>query len=529
MKNIHRQQGASTLLITVVLLAVLLMVGLLSTRFQVFEQRTSANQVHATMVASVAEGAINEGLEYLKSNARFINSDQEANGSTPAGWLSTTTPQWIPCTTAVPSGEFDPCLAEVDATRRAQMYRFVSNSKTRLPLEDVLGTTQTFTKVDDKTANYNVYATLCRLDIETNPAAPACVLEPVGQSPVAITLVAHGALPGQQASSTVKSILATSRAIATPPNVPLIAAGIVSGLGSAEIIPNPNAGGFGVPLSIWTDSDVEVDSGGAFRTCHLGEWLNSNTTEQFDGITRCVKCSCKGLPPDRGLLSGKDPSTPGYEGIDIMDLDGNSNGDLPDTAFFPQEPLDDPNNNFDDSPFEYTFGVDVVNEGETTVRTDCVTDDNPSGNCENQFLLDVDAQIIADCSSLDASSTGLYWVQGNCELDSRVGTPSFPVAIIVDKCLSIKGNTEFFGLMYTRGGQAGGCANPDETLTGLGGGQIYGAIVAHGGVKIRGSMQMIYNQTVLNNLGNSPDFQRFGFLPGSWSDSVCDDDGGICK
>lgn len=532
MPNLRHQSGLSTLMMAVILLVVLLMMSLFASRFQIFEQKTSVNKVRSAMAASVSEAAINQGLEYIKANAKFVVSDKEAVGAVPAGWLSASTPRWEPCSNPVDAGEFDPCLAEVDEDRRARMYRFVSDGETRLPLENIFDNPQVFDQVGAYDANYDVFATLCRVDTETNPAVPDCALEPPTPGPIAITLVSRANLPSENARSTVKSTIATARIISNPPNVPLIAAGIVSGLGSAEIVPNPNAGGVGVPLSIWTNSNVDITKeaggAGAFATCHLGEFLQNfsgaNGPEFYDGITKCTSCTCSGLPPDRGLISGKDPGTPGYEGIDVMDIDGNANGDLPDTSYFPREPLDDPNNNFDDSVFEYTFGVDVVDEGSTAVRMDCITDENPGGNCETQFLLDIGATIINDCSSLSAASEGVYWVVGACAINQQVGTPSAPVALIVDGCLDVKGQTEFYGLLYVRAG----CANPDEAFSAAGGGQIYGAVVSDGGVKIRGSIQMIYNEAVLNNLGNSPAFMRFGFLPGSWSDDVCPNDGGLC-
>jgi len=290
-----------------------------------------------------------------------------------------------------------------------------------------------------------------------------------------------------------------------------------------------------VPLSIWTNENVditkEVGGAGAFMTCHLGEFLSNFSggggPEEFDGITKCEKCSCNGLGPEDGLLSGKDPGTPGYEGPDVMDVDGNANGDLPDTSFFPSEGLDNNANGFDDSVFEYTFGVDVVTEGETVVRTDCVSDDNPGGNCETQFIIDANAIVLASCDSLDASSSGLYWITGDCDINQVIGSPSYPVGLIVDGCLNVRGQTEFYGLLYTRGGR-GSCTDPDRAFTAAGGGQLYGAIVVDGGVKIRGSVQMIYNDTVLKNLGNSPAFVRYGVLPGSWTDDVCPADSGRC-
>ena len=36
-----------------------------------------------------------------------------------------------------------------------------------------------------------------------------------------------------------------------PPNVPLTTRSNFEGLGTVEVVPNPNAGGIGVPVSVW--------------------------------------------------------------------------------------------------------------------------------------------------------------------------------------------------------------------------------------------------------------------------------------
>jgi len=229
--SFNNQKGMSTLLVAVILLAVLLVLSLFATRFQVFETRASTNKVRAEMAASVSEAALNQGLEYIKSNARFITSDRAATASMPVGWLNVDDPSWQPCTAAVDAGEFDPCLAEPNEDRRANMYRFARDGSTRLPLADFFGADQLFNQVGRFDAEYDVYATLCLVDVETNPAAPDCLLNPENPGPTAVMLVARGGLPGENARMTMRHIVASSRIIANPPNVPLIAAGIVSGLG----------------------------------------------------------------------------------------------------------------------------------------------------------------------------------------------------------------------------------------------------------------------------------------------------------
>lgn len=526
----RRTRGMATLTIAVLVLVVLMVMTLFAIRMGLFEQRTSVNDNRAQLVETVAEGALNQGTEYIKANSRLLLSTSEGAAGLGAGWLSESAPRWQPCSEAFAGEGFDPCLSEPDEDRRSQMYRFLADGSTEFPLEDLMGTRQLFDEVGGFPVEYRVSATLCR--VVMIGTEPVCQIDPEQDSQVAITLVSEAQLPTENATARMRQIIASFRLLPEPPNVPLVAANVITGLGSAEIVPNPNAGGAGVPLSIWANSNVDITKeaggAGAFTTCHLGEWLGNFTSsgpENYDGIQRCEACSCKGLGPEDGLLSGKDPGTPGYEGIDVMDVDGNGNGDLPDTSYFPKEPLDDPNNDFDDSIFEYVLGGNSTDEGATSPRMDCVSDENPGGNCETQHLIDLGAEVVATCAGLNSASAGLYWVAGECSLGSQVGTPSNPVMLVVEGCMKVSGQTEFYGLIYQR---ASACTDLSKGFAANGGGQLYGAIVVDAPVKIAGSVQFIYNDTVLKNLASSAAFKRYGVLPGSWSDEACFDEDRNC-
>lgn len=524
-RSIKRQTGMATLTVAVIMLFLLLVAALFAVRLNGFEQRSAINENRIQLAATVAEAGLNQGLELVKAAARVVASESPAVGTAPAGWLAPGLERWQPCSVAPPAGMMDPCLSEPNAARRATMYRYLSAGSTALPLAEYTGSAQVFEDVGAFPVEYRVAATLCRID-STDIGNPNCSFSPPTDHQVAITLVSEAVLPTEDTVARQRQIIATFRVIASPPNVPLVAASMLSGLGSAEIIPNPNAGGVGVPLSIWSGQDVNIDSGGTFRTCHLGEWLGnspSGSPENYDGIQRCENCTCQGLTTDRGLLSGKGG---GNEGPDIMDVDNNTNGTLPDSSYFPLEPMDDPNNRFDDSIFEYVLGLDTTEEGATTPRTDCISDENPGGNCEDQALYDLGARIVANCTAMNTSSAGLYWVRGDCHMSTQVGTPSNPVFMMVDGCISANANMQVYGLVYHR---ATTCADLDNGFSATGGGQIYGAVVTTSGVKIRGSVQFIYNQTVLNNLGNSPSFKRYGVVPSSWSDQACFDADGDCR
>lgn len=63
--------------------------------------------------------------------------------------------------------------------------------------------------------------------------------------------------------------------LANAPDAPLIVAGGLDVSGNFEVAANPNGGGTGVPLSIWTDADVDLDTGSG-TTCGLEEHLTGN-------------------------------------------------------------------------------------------------------------------------------------------------------------------------------------------------------------------------------------------------------------
>jgi len=84
---------------------------------------------------------------------------------------------------------------------------------------------------------------------------------------------------------------------------PITAAGNVALGGNFNVIANPNAGGTGVPVSIWSQVTVPAPSGAA-KSCHLGDYLRDE--------------NCSAAP-----ISSKDG-----KGLDIADGDANFPPDL---------------------------------------------------------------------------------------------------------------------------------------------------------------------------------------------------------
>jgi hypothetical protein len=546
-RSVQRQRGIGTLIVALVMLAILTVVVLFATQVGMFEQRTAANQNFAKLAAQTSEANLNIAAEFIKASNREISKESGTGWLNPAG-AEDGRPSWTRCSAATGAAA-RACATEPDATRRAQMWVIANlqdNARFRVVLAGMGGVVLKAGGVGADFEGFDVvpvvHALLCRFE-RVDPTIPQpnrCVLEPDPDNlgPVAVTLVSEAAVRGagvgtfagrDGASATLKQTFANYRTIGSAPNVPIIASGSVNLQGgTADIVASPNSGGFGVALSVWSADKVSFDASGggggtgAIKSCHLGEWLtnpNNASPQRYDGITICSNCKCDGLAPGKGLLSGKytaQGSGAGRDkGVDILDTaDDGANPPIQEfpRGFFPRPPYDDPNDPLDDSLFEYVFNIDVVDrEGK------CV--DMQDGKCQDTIFLEENAIKVANCGGLTANSTGMYWSEGACRLpNGQVGTPSEPVVIVADSEIVLSAGTVFYGMIFMRS-PAGGALR-DLEFTANGSPQLYGAIIAEGSVKLRGSPGIIYNQTVLNNIANSDAFSRFGPVPSSWSDDV---------
>jgi hypothetical protein len=481
-----RQRGVSTLLFAMLFLAILTVVTLFAARVGLSEQRTSGNEYRHKMAFQVAEAGLSQSIEYLKGKTDVLVSTVEN------GWLFDGDPHWVPCLPAPPAGTFNPC-DQLPPEVVAGSYRYQgpeAGDKTgRLPVVSPAGTTQNVGGFD---ASFDSYATLCRLDLST--ATPQCSLSPSKEGTFYLTIVSVGKLADENASAVVKQSFGTFRLFGRGPDAPLIASGTVGALGNSQLVPNPDAGGFGVPVSVWTKGAATIDQA-SFATCQLGEWMANYGTpapsaaDVVNGV--CASCTCNGLCPGSGLLSGNAKSCPTakdkLEGEDILDVDSHVSDASPklrDSQYFP------------DDLFAYVFGV-------------------PSSSADS--YLTNNAEVVASCSTLTTADTGLHWYKGtDCSLGaSNVGSLQKPVVLVSDGPVKLNANQQFFGIVFVRSK-----AGPGDLFTANGGGQVYGSVILEGSGSLKGNPTLVYNKAVLQNILNSPAFVRYGPIPGSWSDTI---------
>jgi len=552
----RHQRGVTTLVVVLSLLVILTLVILGASNVALFEQKTATNENRQKIADQAAEYGVNLAGEFLKANLTKISSKKTD------GWLVTgATPDtlhWVSCNGLTTF----PCNAERDTTRRNNMYYYSFGGNNWINYGAINGSLASNGGAGGTTfpVTTRVAALLCRVDTTLTKVvggatvpAPDCRLNPsnLSASRVAVTFISDATLDNENTAARVKETWASYSASVGISAVPLVASGSIEGLGNANIVPAPNGAGYGVPVSIWSPCPVDIEQSppttyptgcvappgsgvGSVSTCQLGDFLKN--TPEADLLTTCASgnnCSC-GSASGSDFLSGHTGSTK-KEGVDILDVDGNhgtnlqgestgcgpsgAQGCIPDITFFPGREMDKNTDPLDDSLFEYVFGQEAVAET-TSLPVNPVSTTCGSGtqNCAVYALTDVlGATTLADCSSLSAASSGLYYVTGSCNLPSQVGSPTSQAIVVVNGDagdVTVNGNSVLYGMLFIRSNT--NAAN----FRGTGNVTVFGSVAVEGSVKITGGLNIVYYEIK----SEKPDdglipTTRFARLPGSWLDA----------
>jgi Tfp pilus assembly protein PilX len=561
----HGQQGVSTLMVALVLLVILTMLVLASVSTSLFEQRTAQNENRARLAEQAAEYTINLAGEYLKGKRNLIISDTAGDAVT-GGWLASTVGtgrKWVRCAATPPANHV--CWAEPTQNRRAQMW-FYSTDGTNaapMPYRDLTPNAaeletkgvgfETVAGTGNFAANTEVRALLCRID--SSLSIPACVANPVAGNRIAVTLVAEVNIPGESANAIVKETWASYSTAFASSAAPIVASGSFNGNGDVTIVASPNAAGYGLPASIWTANDAQVESttgGGtaAVNTCYVGDFMRSSpgAGDLEDAKATCPQngsappCHCPNSKDDTTQwLSGHPSGGNRRENIDILDRDSNAclppNPCPPDIQFFPGAGYSDPTGmsgsmvaldaagvTTDDSLFEWIFGIDNVVADHDTTGTTLTNCGAGTQNCADYALREtLGATVLADCSSLNASSTGLYYVTGNCNITGQVGSNGAPAIIVVFGSGDLGPSSVLYGMLFVHRDNikaATDAACPSGCAFSMNGGTVFGSVVIEGNIKMAGNPVIIYDDVGSSSDPNTfPSNAKFARVPGSWLDS----------
>ena len=430
-----KQRGFTTLAISLILLVVLTMMTLYSAQVGVLKQRIAGNEVREREARINADALIESGLQFTFANRRHLRS--EVAGS---GWLAPGAERWATCADAnLPCG---------DGTQVIFDNGFVFYSLTDRDI----------TTVSDELEDEGITSQL-HLVATRDPATGGPRQDAV------YTLIAASRAGDNTGEGMVRQSFKLLALLAGTPDAPLIVAGGVALGGNFNLAANPNGGGPGVPLSVWTNADV--DGGGAYATCHIEEYDRDGTCD---------------TGADTGQLSQK-----GNEGLDILDVDGNK-GVNPDSPYFP------------DDMFEYVFGVPAAN-----------WQDFKANNVPADHQLN-------SCASLDAQSSGIYWVDGDCNIQTQIGTTEAPLILVIQEGdLTMNASAKVFGLIFSFDAPDNGVGPGSIKINGTA--TMNGSFMANHTVDLaNGTFNARYDSTVLQNLAESDANKVVGKVPGSWAD-----------
>ncbi|MBT8075390.1 MAG: hypothetical protein KJN61_02885 [Gammaproteobacteria bacterium] len=499
-RPIEESRGAALLM---VILIMIMISGMLffNARVTSFEQQISGNDRRAKLAHHAAEAGISHAMRYFSRNIRDINSVGDD------GWLSPTglDRHWLPCSA---NDTTLPCSAasleadgRADGFNRENVFYYVENPdaenlNTYLPLNALVK------KYDDSdppvlldSTNYQVQALLCVMDYDPDKYVSGSTHTyakcdgsgtPTGIH-MAIRVISTGTSDDGSAEAVIMQTLANVEPGGGPPTVPIMSYSAIAPNGSINIVVNPNAGGLGVPTSIWSRNYVSVEEPGAgsIATCEFEEFLASRdsafwrTWTDSTGVqyATCDSCTCPDKEAD-GALSHTQNTEPARKFFDIVD--------------------EDPR--FPDDIFEYYFGV---------ART------------EYQLVRDQADEVLADCSTVDTTLHGLVWVDGYCDLAGKeVGSGTGPVALVASKGVKLNSNSILYGvLVITDPTIPPEEQNVDSIPVSLNGGPIvYGAVISDPGAAVfNGGFTVVFIKDILSKIHP---LIVLGNLSGSWSDQL---------
>ena len=473
------QLGVVTTFTGVLILVLLTLMMFFAIRVGVFEQRVSANDARQKLAFHSAESGISHAKEFLLANSAYVASYKADLIGNTDGWLADTSEKrWHKCSEVsgidLDNGRGDhPCFGEGLVNQRANNYFYEFNGSTELPLStnDVLpGTTE----------EVEVEALLCMLDINKTAEIPVqgCSTDPdvADGTYFMVTLLARGEADcsggGCGAEAMISEQVSNFGAAAggNAPAVPLTTKSSFPPSGSAEVVPNPNAGGVGVPISVWMNNNSSCPTGsvvdpssGSWATCEMHEWYGENAMP--DGVACGGNCSCTRAESISYTDANED-----ILGIDLV-ADTNFPCDL----------------------FQFYFGV-------------------PRTSYE---IVKGYSKVISDCSSLNSGSFGIYWVSGTeCRINAntQVGSPDAPVMLISAAPLTkLNGGAKIFGVLFITDVE-----NSGAQVQSVGTNTVYGSVIVDGTIgSYQGTFQVVWNENISDKAGTGG---GLGSVLGGWSD-----------
>ncbi|MDX2424890.1 MAG: PilX N-terminal domain-containing pilus assembly protein [Cycloclasticus sp.] len=412
------QLGAATLFISIMLLIAVTLISIFAARVGVMDQRISGNELRHKVAFATAEAGLEQAAAYLNANP-VLHDGNVANG-------------WATCTgntTIFPCNLTDAEMVFASVVVGTSITPSINNI---LPLSDSFLV---------KTAT-NIIA--------------------LGQG-----------TSDDGTGAALAQVAFAKTSLLTPGEVPplMIPSGSLSG--NFNIVPNPNGGGPGVPISVWAKDTIDT-SGANWKTCDHGEFK--------DGGDVCMDTKGDGVSGDS--WSGCSCSTE-------RSNSGNVNADI---VMYPAA-------DFPASPFVYLFGDDTSGDTLATLKP------------EIKALAEETGLVLDDCTTLNSAFNGLVgsalvWVTGDCLIGSNVsiGSRDKPIILVVEGELRVNAGAEAWGILM----------GLDQFVLN-GGPVIHGSAISEIPSDLtNGNYSQVYDESVFDNLRNDTVNTQIAKVGYSW-------------
>jgi Tfp pilus assembly protein PilX len=405
------QKGAATLLVTIMLLIGITFILIYATKVGVLDQKISGNEYRHKEAFANAEAGLEQAAAFLDYNPN-LHDDVTAPGG---GWVA--------------------CGASTVACTS------VTNSAYYYDVNEIAALTESS-------------AFLVKTTTGTVAVGIGTTADATGQ---AIVQTAYA-----------KSSLLSSGEI--PPI--MMPTGSLSG--NFNIVPNPNGGGPGVPVSIWA-KDTTDTTGANWKTCDMGEFK--------DGTNICMDTKSAGTTTDWLACS--------------CDTERSNSTDVNEDVVLA------PASEFPVSPFAYLFGAGKSDDG-IALRAEI----KAKAESGDGLLLQNCDTLASDFAALSGSA--LVWVEGDCDIPagSLVGNREKPILLVVEGELRVNANSEMWGILM----------GLDEVVLN-GGPVIHGSAVAEiQGDLTNGTYSQVYDENVFASLRDDSVNTDISKVKYSWKD-----------
>jgi Tfp pilus assembly protein PilX len=409
----HHQKGAAVVVTAVLLLIGVTLVVMFAAQVGLQDQRISGNQYRHKQAFANAEAGLEFAASFLGDN-KSLHDGLAADG-------------WTSCTGN--TGIFPCSITGADSVYGTISGGTISSSVpvATLPLEAYM------VKVGDLT-----------------------------------TVVGVGTSDDGTANSVVQVDYAT-QSLLVPGELPplMMPGGELSG--NFNIVPNPNGGGPGVPVSVWTKDSVSIGVGN-WKTCDHDQYRDTT------GGANDVCWDTKSAGTSRDWLP-----------CQCEDERSNKDDVNEDIVMYPDA-------DFPSSPFFFVFG-----KTQAEVKEQAETEGLVLANCTN---------LAADVAAVGKPT--LVWIEGPCDVSSAslIGSRANPVILVSEGKIDISANSELWGIFVSL-----------DSVKLNGGPVIHGSMISEiDGDLTNGTYYQVYDPDVFANLEDSEINSILSRMQYSWRD-----------